>query len=514
LAAIALPDDLNRDDADALGQFVGQSLRTLGVDGLPVLMDVPRGRAFLKPMQLPPVDDERELPTMVRYQVEPELPFAIEEAVIDFTVESHAVAAETAAQDEAATMPVLVAAVRRAVVDHYQQIAAAGGFKLTQLGLRPYADTRCLEACLPEERRAQTQALVHVTGEEVEINVVTGGLLVFSRSARAKRPAENATPTTESEATDATSVSPHQAARDALVMEVVRTLQSAAAVLNGVKVECIHVAGDTEDEHLVADALSRRLGIPGHVVEPVSALKIKRAKTDGRGFMTALGLAVGYGMGDRMPFNFVDPKRPPVQRDLRKLKLIGGGAAAAALVGMAILAGTIVRGNATSRFESLGATYNELEKKVKPIEKLRKRVDAIEKWQGESRHWLDHWAHISSLFPPAEDAYATNLKSANDGSINLNLRARSPQVITAMIKRLRGAGYDVQLGQQRAVTDSYGYGYETPLSLSFDRKMKVVPADLYAEPRPADDGSLQLISRRNRDDRDSRSSRDSSRRSR
>ena len=83
------PDDLDATDASAVGGFLAATLRGASISAAAMVMSVPRGQAVLKPVRLPPGTDEADLPDMVRYQVERELPFRIEEAVVDFTISRH-----------------------------------------------------------------------------------------------------------------------------------------------------------------------------------------------------------------------------------------------------------------------------------------------------------------------------------------------------------------------------------------------------------------------------------------
>ena len=138
---------------------IGAALARLKVKPGAVVMGVPRNKAVLRTLLLPVIDKLPELASMVHFQVGRDLPFRLEEAVLDFKVGRRIEAAPEAAPAEpkpdggavpaqvAPRLEVLVAAVKREVVEHYQAVARAAGCTLAALGLLPFANARCVEAC-------------------------------------------------------------------------------------------------------------------------------------------------------------------------------------------------------------------------------------------------------------------------------------------------------------------------------------------------------------------------------
>lgn len=478
LAVVPMPSGLDMAEPAAVGQFIGQSLKELGLEGFRVAMDVPRSRAVLKTLTLPAIEDDLELPGMVRYQVEKELPFALDEAVIDFTVESRQ--APTPGDAASGSITVLVAAVRSNIVDHYIKIAAAAGVELQELGLRPYADLHCLRACIKgQESELQDAVLVHLNADEAEINVLMDGSLAFSRSATMLVPHNEAGEPTASPV-------------ESLVVEVVRTLQSVRATQRDAKLGHLWVAGDTGLEEPLAEALRQRLKSPCEKLSPVKSLMIRQAPPGANGYVTALGLAIGH-TGSGMPLDFLHPKKPQPIVDVRKQRIRMGAIAVAAAVGLIVGVGMINLMVKNARLNELLAVYNPLDKEKQAVDKIGRKADAIEKWVAQDLKWLDHWANISANFPPAQDAYITSLRTLPNGTISLTVKARSNEVITSMAKQLREAGYDVKLQAESTDNDDLGYRSTVPVTLTPNPKAKIEVEKLKAPPRPADDGSAELI---------------------
>ncbi|MEQ1842516.1 MAG: pilus assembly protein PilM, partial [Verrucomicrobiales bacterium] len=83
---LEIPVDADRSDAALMGKAVARSLELLGLNPSSVVMGIPRAQVILRTLQLPVIKDLRELASVVHIQVGRELPFRMEDAVIDFKV--------------------------------------------------------------------------------------------------------------------------------------------------------------------------------------------------------------------------------------------------------------------------------------------------------------------------------------------------------------------------------------------------------------------------------------------
>ncbi len=477
-----IPDSIETSDPQALGEFLRQTLKDMGFRGTSVVMNVPRSQVVLKPLTLPPNTPKNELAGMVYYQVEKELPFPAADAVIDFTVETDyeptITETDTDETQEQTTDPhridVLVAAVRLSVVDHYRRLAEAAHVKLLQLGLRPYADMRCLEVCDPRTAN-QNLALVHITTDETEIDVVSGRSLVFTRSA-------------VKDISDAGSERPQGVSENvkALAAEVARTLQSYQAIEGGVKIDAVLLAGGTGVERAVAEQLTNTLRVPCEILEVGRAFEAYREGPIDSQFVTVLGTAVAHPSDDELPFDFLNPKRPPVRHDVRKIR----AAIIASAVGLLLLVGFVTRslylGAKRDQVNLLLKEQKNLEKTIKSLKDTADRVLLIEEW-AIAPNWLEHWAHLSCVFPSAKDVYLNRLTTNTDGSTTLSIRARNSEAIAALSERLSGAGYRFRPGSSSPTRDRYGYTSTTTLKILPAPQMKIDLATTRPVARPEDD---------------------------
>lgn len=474
LIEVPLPEEVDLSDADGLGTLLGEALRKHKLGGAGVLMNVPRTEAVLKPLTLPPGTSVEEMPGMVRFQMEKELPFQLDEAVIDFTVSRHYDAEAGTETADADGVDVLVAAVRVGVVEHYRRIAAAAKVRLLRLGLRPYAVHHCVEACVGQAA-GQRIAVVSINSDETEIDVIDDGVLAFSRSAKVAVPA------------GAVGTDPSV---NLAVMEVARSLQSYQSVDRSSRISAVLVAGGTGIERAVAAECQRRLGVRSEPFDPTQSLQMKvtdeQAQTSA--FIAAIGLAVGHAHADELPFDFQHPKEPVVPRDNSSVR----NALIAVLLITLVVGGGVVGwlkfSQRKDQIEQLVRQKNQQETLAKKTERYGERVEAIQQWEQSSRDWVDHLAYLSVLLPPADQAYIDEFRTHADGWIKFRVFATRSDEIDRFYQRLIQAGYRVKPHGTKPRTGNHGrYAYVADFQVIVPEDMKIGLAGLPKVGRPADD---------------------------
>jgi Tfp pilus assembly PilM family ATPase len=476
LAAADVPVGVDTTDAQALGTFLREVLGRMHLGGGQVLMCVPRGQAILKPLFLPRAASTGELAGMVLYQAEKELTFRPDETVVDFTLESH-YGAEPPPEEHAEGVQVLVAAVRRTVVDYYVGVARAAGLKLAGLGLRPYANIRAVQSYGGHGAEARV-AILQIMADEAELDVSDAGALTFTRPAAIKVPM----PLVEPAAGDAAQT---------VVTEVTRSLHSYLGVERGHEVTAVLVAGGTGIEPRVAAELRRRLDIPVEPLDPSAALGLEAQGPTASAFISALGLAVSHAPGAGLPLDFLNPKRPPVQRDKRKIRILAGAAALLLAVGSVFGAAGAHYWSAQSRLASLTEQLRELNEANKGVVALGDRVKKFDSWVGGGRDWLDQWAYLSGKFPSCQQAYITSFVSNADGSIAMNVKTNSRESLNELTRGLKSAGYDFEPPRISTSSDPYGYTLSADLKVVVKPDMDVDLTQLPMPVRPENDVSAE-----------------------
>ena len=487
---LELPADADRNDPAVLGPALSQALTRMGVRPGLVVMGVPRARVILRTLTVPVMENQAELASLVHLQIGRDLPFRMDEAVIDFKVRRQiqpvpdAAAprdgTDAAAVPVAASVPkleVLVAVVKREVVEFHQRLALAAGFKLVALGLLPYANARCVEACHVADGDGAF-ALVSLRPEEVGIDIIASQSLLFSRGTPLRAGAGVETPAGDSTVST-------------VVIEVVRTLHSYSGLGADAPVSKVVVAGVTGLEARVVDALGTRLTTPCTALDLETALKLpEESRVASGGAMAPLGLALGLGDASGLPFDFLNPKQPAVPRNLRRIAILSGVAAAAVLLVVVLGIRSMLVNRRAAVLAAVTSVAVEAEKKRPVYRKLVQQASVVEEWIRGERDWLEHYAYLTSVLPPGEEIYLSSLAVSGQNTIRLGVQARSGETLARMEKQLVAAGYEVKPIAITPGTDRFGYEFRSTVEVSVPSRLKINLHSAKPLPRPIDDVSL------------------------
>ncbi len=511
-APLDIPADADASDPTVLGPAISRALARLQIKPGSVVMGVPRAHVVLRTLTLPVLDDIRELASMVHFQIGKDLPFRMDEAVIDFKVRRKLV--ETTARPDSGARPdvpgfdgaplpprleVLVAVVKRSLVETCQQTAAAAGLKLSGLGLHAYANARCLDAFHLVEEDLAT-ALISLRPDQVNIDVIAQQTLLFSRGAPVKLPVDSASPdavATKADvpvSDDAKEDADAESYIEAVTIEVVRSLHGFSSMELNRPVAKVAVTGATGHEAAVVKAIEKRVNSVCTLLDPATLLELPaEAREHAAASLAAIGLALGLSDDVGLPFDFLNPKQPAVQRDMRRIRILSGIAAAVALIvfTMALRRHLIEKHEKVRR--DLAAELAEAEKKLPIYRQMIRQAGTVSEWAGSGRNWLEHYAYLSAILPPSEEVYITSLTVSATGMIRLSVQARSGEILAKLDKQLRAAGYDVKPLAITPGADRYGYEFRSTVELLVPEKMAIDLSKVKAPARPSDDGSLDPV---------------------
>jgi Tfp pilus assembly PilM family ATPase len=437
---VAMPAELDRSDPAAMGSFVREALREHKFSARRLLIDVPRDQAILNTLALPS-GPEAELPAAVHFQIVKELPFALDQAVVDFAVGR--------SDAEADTVEVLVAAVRNDVLAFYQQMAEHAGLGLERVGLRPYANLVSIGHVHADIRSGRT-VLVDVGPSLTEIDVIRDGRLVFSRAASVSVPAAKDGSATGRDAGEAGTAAD-------LLLEVTRSLEAYRVTDPGVHIDRIVVAGATGVEGHLTTALEKRFSVKAVLYDPGEPFASHGEPHVLRGFSAAIGLIVGHGQPGRADFDFLNPKKPVDLSALRVRKVRMGALGAAAVLVAVVLGAHQYLGQRRAVLKGVQKQVAQREQEVAEFEDFQKQVEAALAWQRDEVIWLEHLKRLTELFPDNKQVYATNLGMSSTGRISVDLRMARTDVSTELAKRALKQGYRAVPGSatERGTTDRY-----------------------------------------------------------
>jgi len=432
-----IPPEVEVATPASFGVFLRSALKSMGIRTDRIIVDVPRQDAVLNPLTLPPTP-EVELPNMVRFQVAKELPFSIEQGVVDFAVEGKNA-------EKAGNIDLIVAAVRNHVMDYYKAVAAEAGLVLEHIGLRPYANMVSV-AELGTHQKGRV-VLVDVGPSMTEINVLRDGRLAFSRAAAVTVENGNkSVPGAGPQAAGDESIIAFRdnterasSAVDELLVEVTRTIEAYRATDPGATIDRVIVAGACGIEKEFAEALGRRFRAATSIYRPPEPLVReleRRVKVNWSGFGAVLGLAWGQVRPTVSHFDFLHPKEPI---DTRREKLRKVPVVAAAVVAMLLFVGGVYGWKIYSRARQIKALDSQLATAKKEMDDLNRfyaMVADADAWRKESVVWLDKMYTIAETLPPNKDAYLKELSFNDKGEIMMRFVATSDKVLADLVDRL------------------------------------------------------------------------------
>lgn len=436
-----LPDDVDAEDPEALGAFIKQMLRRHRLSHRRVVVDVPRERAVINRLSLPPTPND-EVAAAVRFQAMKELPFPVDSAAIDFVVMGR--------DEKGLATEVLLAAVTIDTLNRTRATCEAAGLVPMRIGLRPYANLVSARHVI--DTSEQRVLFVDVGPGATEIDVIHNESLVFARSANVHVPVPNIEhpPTGDAgvvsiadiDKLTATADEALDGACEELVVEVMRTLQAYRATEADAGIDCVMIAGGTGVEGQLAERVQARLGYEVHLFDPTDPLDVDPAEGPKlRSFSAALGLAWGMTRGALVGLDFLNPKRPVSSREVlqRRVRLVS---LAAATVLIAVIGTTLWKYNErVAELEALETKNRTLwEDKVKPQTAVLNQVELVAEWTAQPV-WPEELLTLSEMaIDPGKKMVVREIEmetlSRNPGITLRDVYAADWQVLTEFVKQL------------------------------------------------------------------------------
>lgn len=429
---VPIPPEVRGDDAESFGAFVREAMRQSRIAVKKAIVCISREQVVLNTLNLPPTPAE-EMPSIIHFQIAKELPFAADQATIDFVV--------CGEHDPKLSCLVLVAAVRNEDLQFFHRVAREAGLSIERAGLRPFANLLAVLASEPD-LKSRSLLVVELGPMLTEIDIIQSGALTFSRAASVVMP-DRRLPDAETIRDSRITASPIQDIRpdettakpvELLMVEVTRSFEAHRATDPSVKVEHVVVCGATGLEVQLAETLAARFAARATLFSParVFDLSPQRAK-ELRGFSAVLGLVKGMQFEGLEAFDFDHPKKPISKRRLRLKKAPTAILTGAILIAAAVAAQVKFIRPELARVERLEAAVRNAKKREKPITTFAKQVEALGDWKRSEQYWPQVLARLTRNFPPDEEGYVTRI------SFNTRPKRRSTERVSTMKLKLRTA---------------------------------------------------------------------------
>ena len=441
-----------------VAERIAKALAQAGIARGDVLLAVGRANLELRLLNLPPAPPD-ELPQLVRFQALREFHSLEEDWLLDYV----------SLDERAQQQTVLAAAISPEVAAQITATCAAAGLNAERMALRPGAAAALLKRVLTDpDKHPPVRLLLDVLADEADLSVLVGDHLIFTRTARL--------PATE--ATDERVA--------VLVAEARRTMIAAQNQQPGGKAQAIYVCGATTEDVALAEALSARLRLPAHTVNPFDFVTLegeaRRHLPDRPGrFAPLIGLLLDEAAELRPDIDFLQPRRMEKQRAASRPLMLAG-----ALAGCVVLAvaSWLWFGLASldDEIEEMKRKLSQLDKQTKTSAAIQKEVGQIDEWAAADVMWLAELDYLSQRFPIAADAQLLRLRllpGKDGGRMELDGAARAAETLDMAEQNLRDARHTV-VGQG-SHQDEGGGRYRWRFAAS----VNVTPADPNAGPSAA-----------------------------
>ncbi len=437
---------LDLEDGEKLGSFIREALRKNQIGTSGAVFAIGRERAFWHPLAIP-ASPEDQVANLVRFQLAQELPFAIEESVVDYVI--------TSRNEEGKVIGVLAAAVRTETLNYFQKVCRSAGLTIRRVGLRPYANFMAVQAAGLVDGKMTLFVDLSLQGLEIDIFSPEGGV-IFSRNVGLEENTVEAVPLKEGYLEKA-------------ILQLKRTLQ-AQAYLAGSAEQRPHqaiIAGNTGWEQEFSEIVTMQVSLPSKVFE------LPGREGDGSGFVAAYGMACGQYQPHSRQFDFLGPKRAVDPQAVRARYIRLGVIALAAVMILAFVYTNRLTGQRKQYYNKLFADNQKLIDETKEFKKFSLQVKEIQAWMDRKMNWLDQIQRLTELLPSTKNAYlghislAESVKSGALAVISIDGQARSGTVIDEIAKILAEKGrYEVVPGSQSTTSGDYPENFKIDLTLA------------------------------------------------
>jgi Tfp pilus assembly protein PilN len=393
-------DDRPSEHPAEAGKRLRQELDRAGIHAAPVLVSVPREEAIVRLLELPECSDD-ELPGLVRFQAQTRATVPLDKLLLDFL--------PLPSPPGVAGRRALLVTLGKPLADRVEAVLAAAKLNSVAIGLSSVGTAELIshQPAPPVGDPSLATLIVSCIGPRIEITATCRQQILMMHAA---------------------SLSSHEPP-DAQVANILgETSRATVALMQtvpGIRIGNGWVLGSAELKGL-PEALRQRLGVDVQVLEtPFNAPGV-RADFDVRGphaemAASPVGLLLGREGRQVDSIDFLNPRRPVVKPDRRRMwQLIGGGSAVALII--AVLVGVEVRVTQLDRqIARLKRDIDNREKALKGQESSRDKATSLEEWQSRDVDWIAQFERIRDAMGDTSKLHFTTFdaKVTNRGPLAL-----------------------------------------------------------------------------------------------
>jgi Tfp pilus assembly PilM family ATPase len=444
--------------AAAIGHWLRDELARHRWTRTETLVGLDRATLEVLHLALPPATDD-ELPELVRNQAMRESAAVTEDSLLDFVP----------LPDDSGDRTVTAMALAHEMLDEIRATCTAAGVTPKRMVVRPYATTSLVTRLA--DPADGICLLISRFAEEVDLTVVDQGNVVYWRTVQLP------------------SGTGADAATDALLVELRRTLMVVQNQTGGDPIGRICILGDAQTHHDLVGKITEQLALEPQLIEPFRAVEPRAGivpENSGR-YAALLGMLLDEAEKRPPSVDFLHPRRKPLPTSRRRL-----AAAGAALVAVVLLA---VGYTVWEEFDALDAQRQQLADRRSRLEQLVKRaakqqlvVQAVRDWKSSDVVLLDELRDLSVRLPKARDMVVLRFSKApsRSGWCNFNLQGlvRDPLVVSRMERNLRDQFHEIRSPRLQGLRQDEYYTWRFESSITVVAREKTQYLSYLPEPPP------------------------------
>jgi hypothetical protein len=377
------------DNPEQMGGWLKKELHRAGVRIRQVLVSLPREEAIVRRLELPDAPDD-ELPDLVRLQAATQSSLPLDQLLLDFLPLPKR--ADTGGRD------VLLTTITRERVERLRQVCEAADLELLSIGISSVAAAELVARV--ERRRGddadQASLIITRLGNRVEVSVIRQHRLLFSHSAGLA--GEN-----------------NEQRNQSVLAEISRSVVALERTIPGIVIARAWVAGSADETPQLLETMQQRLQCD--VMQPLDPLSDTNVTIDTSNTPGSRGLyagSVGTLLARAEPvveaIDFLNPRKPPVKRDQRKLQIAVGAGAALFLLVIGLMVFYVKISGLNSKIERLEAQNKELDLEFKAGQPVLEAATEIREWSDRDIHWLDQFDELNRVMDGTERIYFTDFR--------------------------------------------------------------------------------------------------------
>jgi len=449
------------------GEWLHQEMSRLGIRAQQVLIALPREEAVVRRLEVPEVP-ENELCDLVRLQTSTRSSVPLDKLRLDFVP-----LPSTEAKIETI---VLSATVPAEYVDRLQAVCEAAQLKLASVGLAPAAAAAVVDQLEPAQDIDRNAAclLVNVRPSRLDMSIVQAGHLLTAHS-----------------------VPFSDLNEQALLSETSRFVASVPAFGDDSHLSHVWLSGE-ENLSALSGPLVKRIGCgAASMIDPFSAvgvdLETDESPQSPSEHVVPIGLLLVQAGLSKPTFDFLNPRKPPVKRDLRKLRLALAAAVVVLAVGLAYGTLQLQIGDLDQAVAAREAREEKLDGIIKQGQADVQSAAAISDWSKTNTNWLEQMLALDKALENERRVYLRDLhfeRAPRDGGaiMRADLFARERRDVLAILQDLADANYEVTSHNIDRTDTDPRYPYETRIDVRFQQPEESDTKDNAASQDDVDSG--------------------------